>query len=491
MRSFLAIESFIPPAFDAYRALIVEAFDRFLSQLPPARQAEILLAQQALPAGSSSDQRLVACLKCCPTLHKLGQILARDKRLEQCLRDELQQLEVLAPQTDLLETQPFVNRELGSAIREFDIELAPRALAEGSVAIAWPITWRVPGDAIAHRAVLKISRPAIGERVSEELDVLSDIAGIVESNSDRFGLSSFACRETFDDVRHLLLNEIDFRREQTHLALAAVQYADDATVAVPVLAPFCTAELTAMSRLDGTKITDLESTSAIDRRQLAERIAGALLSHVMFARDADVLLHGDPHAGNLLRMPGEIIGLIDWSLAATLSESQRGALVQLIIAGMLLDPSMLARCLASLAAGTPDEHKVRTVAADALLDIGLASPAGVSWLINTLDRAAIAGIQFPENALLFRKALHTLFGVLGDVSPETSVDSLMWAHGLAAFAGDLPARSLALPTDSRFAVRLSNADFVRACWSAPLAPWRYWQQAMANAGAKVFRDDPH
>ncbi|MCB9852647.1 MAG: hypothetical protein H6819_06090 [Phycisphaerales bacterium] len=490
MRSVLTIESFIPPAFDAYRPLIVETFDHFLDRLPPHRQAGILHAQQELAASSSAEQRLVACLQCCPTLHKLGQILARDKRLAPELRNELQQLEVLASQTPLREIEPFVNRALGDAIREFDIDLEPHALAEGSVAIAWPITWKRPDDSSPNRAILKIPRPAIRQRVAEELDVLSEIANLVESNCDRYGLPAFACRETFDDVRQLLLNEIDFQREQVHLAAAARQYAEDAFVTIPALLPFSTTEVTAMSRLDGTKITHLNTTSAADRSRLAERICGGLLAHVMFARDSDVLLHGDPHAGNMLRMHGDAIGLIDWSLAGTLSDSQRGALMQLVVAGMLLDGPMLARSLASLAVRTPDESVVRAVAGEALAEIGVGSPAGISWLTRTLDRAAIAGVQFPDSALLFRKALHTLFGVLADVSPETSVDSLMWSQGLAAFANDLPARSFALPTDERFAVRLSNAELIQACWSAPLAPWRYWQQAMARAAASADRDAP-
>lgn len=479
MRAFFDINAFVPAAFDAYRALIVESFELFVDRLSPPRQAAMLTAQHPLPGDATAEQRLVACLRCCPTLHKLGQILARDKRLSPALRGELQVLERLGATASLDDVRPTIERELGAAIQDYDIQFEAHALAEGSVAVAWPIAWAPPASAVGRRrGVLKIPHPGIRERVAEELDILDAIAARVEEEGERYGVPALACREAFDDVRELLTNEIDFRGEQSHLDRAARQYADDPSVAIPLLAPFCTDEITAMSRLDGGKVTETVDAPPSERRQMAERIASALLSRVIFSKDADVLFHGDPHAGNLLHMADGRLGVIDWSLSATLSDAQRRALTQMVIAGFTFDSTLLRHQLGSLAVRRPADDAVRRVGDEAMAALNPVSPPGLSWLTRLLDRASLAGVQFPKNAMLFRKALHTLEGVVADVSPGVSLDSMLWSKGLAAFATDLPTRGIAGPTDDRFAVRLSNADLVHAWCSLPFAPLRYWQQAL-------------
>lgn len=488
MRSFVNIDAFIPPQFEAHRLMIVESFERFVAQLSPARQAELLASQQALPADCTHERRLVACLRCCPTLHKLGQILARDKRLDAALRDALQHLEVLASSTSLGAIEPVVKAELGAALSEFDIRLGAHALAEGSVAVAWPVSWMSHRDRQERqRAVLKIPHPNIRERVAEEVNVLRDVAEHVERHAKRFGVSALDCREAMEDACRLLEREVDVRGEQSNLDLAARQYANDPNVAIPELTPYCTENITAMSHLEGRKITELTDATPIERQRLAEQIVESLLSNVVFARDADTLIHGDPHAGNLMRMQDGRLGLIDWGLAAALSGAQRTALSKIFVAGITFDAPLLAANLASLASRRPDESVLRRVADAALSDVSPASPPGLTWLTRTLDRASLSGIQFPGNALLFRKSLHTLIGVVEDVSPDVSMDQVMWTRGAAAFAGDLLSRGFAPPTGSAFAIRLSNADMLRAWWSLPLAPMRYWQRAMEQAFGDVNR----
>lgn len=483
MRPFFNIESFLPAAFEEYRTLISDAFERFISSLPSERQAELLNAQQRLPSGASAELRLVNCLQCCPTLHKLGQVLARDVRLTPALRAELQQLEAMASQTTLAEIQPIVESELGDAIRDYDIRLDPHALAEGSVAIAWPISWRAANVRGRRRAVLKIPRPGIRERVFEELDVLDEVAAMIDSGDERYGIPGPASRETFNEVRELLLSEVDFRSEQTHLARAAEQYRDDTIVAIPELAPFCTPEITAMSRLDGVKVTDVEALPDGERRRLAERLIRTMLASVMFARDVAALFHGDPHAGNLLYLTDGRLGIIDWSLAGTLNDLQRKSIARMIIGAITLDALAVARGLHGLAARAADESTMRRIASDSIDKLSLSTPPGLAWLTQTLDRAALDGVRFPQNTLLFRKALHTLAGVVTDVAPDVSVDAVLWSAGMGAFAKDLTVRSIAGPTDDRFAVRLSNTDLMGAWTSFALSPFRYWQQVLMQASS--------
>src|SRR3954467_9844799 len=80
------IGALLPAAYARYRRPIVEGLRFFLGRLPGPEIAEILSDQAALPADASAEARLVALAERCPALHKLGQILARDRRLAPELR---------------------------------------------------------------------------------------------------------------------------------------------------------------------------------------------------------------------------------------------------------------------------------------------------------------------------------------------------------------------------------------------------------------------
>ncbi|MGZ3414872.1 MAG: hypothetical protein ACXWNX_14935, partial [Isosphaeraceae bacterium] len=75
------IGALLPEAYASYRRPIVEGLRLFLSRLPGPDVARILGDQAALRADASAEDRLVALAERCPALHKLGQVLARDRRL--------------------------------------------------------------------------------------------------------------------------------------------------------------------------------------------------------------------------------------------------------------------------------------------------------------------------------------------------------------------------------------------------------------------------
>src|SRR5436190_9971111 len=87
------VGALLPDAYARYRRPIAEGLRLFLSRLPGPDVAQILSDQAALPAGATAEARLVALAERCPALHKLGQILARDRRLTLDLRRHLQRLE--------------------------------------------------------------------------------------------------------------------------------------------------------------------------------------------------------------------------------------------------------------------------------------------------------------------------------------------------------------------------------------------------------------
>ena len=86
-----ALASVLGGAYAHFAKPVREALVVFLTGLPEAYQATILAQQVALPSTASFSQRLARLARCCPVLHKLAQVLARDRRLTPELRQQFQQ----------------------------------------------------------------------------------------------------------------------------------------------------------------------------------------------------------------------------------------------------------------------------------------------------------------------------------------------------------------------------------------------------------------
>lgn len=467
----LGFAQLVPEAHAVYRPLLIDGLLFFLERLPPPRWAHILAEQLKLPRAATSAHRLVALLRQCPTLHKLGQVVARDRRLAPELRENLQGLESLEPTTPMAAITALIQREWG---RVAGLEVASAALAEASVAVVVPAVWRDAEASVPRRGVFKVLRPGVEEQMHEELTIWSALGTFLEERCADHGLPVLDYRHTLDRVRGLLANEIRLDREQVHLARAAAFYADSPAVLIPQLWPFCTAYMTAMDRVDGRKVTD-PGSSPSERRRLARTLIEALIAQPFWSDSpASALFHADPHAGNLFVTADGRLAILDWALVTPLSKAQRVAVVQAVTSALTLDDAGAARAIASL--GCPsDETALRAAVAAGLRQVRQGTFPGLDWLMALLDRLGTTGaMQFPEELTLFRKALLTLSGVISDVSGQPSIDEVLIMTGLTQYGREWHARGF-VPFDSRaFGSHFSNADGFGLWAGLPMTVIRYW-----------------
>ena len=461
----------LPEPYAAYRPLLLEGLWFFLERLPPQRRTRILAEQLHLPPDASPARRLVALLRRCPTLHKLGQVVARDRRLAPELREHLQELESLAPTTSLGAIAALIQREWGQVA---ELEVASEALAEASVAVVVPFVWRDPGQSAPRQGVFKVLRPGIERRLHEELTIWSALGAFLEERCAIHNLPVLDYRQTFDSVRHLLANEVRLDREQAHLARAADFHADSPAVFIPRLLPFCTPRMTAMERVEGRKVTD-PGTALHVRQRLAATLTEALIAKPFWSNpQSAAVFHADPHAGNLFLTADGRLAILDWALVVSLDKAQRVAVVQAVANALAQDEAGVCRALASL--GQPsDETLLRDVVAAGLRRVRQGTFPGMNWLMGLLDRLGMAGaMRFSEELTLFRKTLLTLSGVIDDVADRSSVDTVLVLTGLRQCVRELAFRGMA-PFDSRaFGSHLSTADGFRLWAGLPLTVVRYW-----------------
>jgi len=449
----------------------------FLGGLSETRQASILSAQSKLQPTASFSQRLGLLAQSCPVLQKLGQILARDQRLAPELRYYLRELESLPPTVPLETIQKMLTEELGP-LQLRGITLVPPAIAEASVAVVIPFRQEGHGDSPhATDGVFKLLKPGIEALLQEELNLLEQVGEHLDRRCAELDIPHLDYQESFQQVRDKLWDEVQLENEQLHLVQARAFFADEPDVQIPRLFDHCTSRVTAMERVSGGKVTSHGLDDPRRKRRLAKLLARALVAKPVFSTADDAMFHSDPHAGNLFFTDDGRLAILDWSLASTLSASERIAIVQIILGAMTLDSKRIIAVLVKLADPQRlDEKALKTVVEAWVKRVRRGQFPGLSWLVGLLDEAVqLARLRVTANLMLFRKTLHTLEGVVDEVGESSGqIDNALSMEFLRHFAMEWPQRWLRSPVSRDFPTRLSNFDMTRTLLSYPATITRFW-----------------
>jgi ubiquinone biosynthesis protein len=474
-----ALASVLPGAYTGFSRPVQAALAVFLEGLPASHQTIVLTEQASLPRAASVSERLAALARSCPSLHKLGQILARDHRLSLELRQQLQQLESLPPSIPLATIEGILAQELGP-LSSVPVALLPPALAEASVAVVVPFRdQRVQRGGQPREGVFKILKPGIEERLEQELELFGRVGAHLDQCCDDFGIPPLDYRESFEQVRDKLRHEVRLDQEQHQLLQARSYYQDEPRVQIPALFDLCTPRITAMERVTGGKVTEHRLESPSERRRLAELVVKALIARPIFSKASNALFHGDPHAGNLFFTWDGRLAILDWSLVGSIGEAERVALMQILLGAITFHAERIVAVLLGLARQAIDRSALESVVRAWLGRLHGGRFPGFSWLLGLLDEAAqTARLRVGTDLLLFRKTLHTLEGVLADIGAgDNRIDQVLMGEFLLHLASEWPGRWLALPDSRAFATRVSNADLAEFLLRLPCSVIEFWLTA--------------
>jgi len=265
-----------------------------------------------------------------PTFVKLGQILStRSDLLPPAYITELSRLQDDVAPASWETVKSTIQKELGRPITgvfaEFDeIPIAAASLAQVHAAIL------LNGDEV----VVKVQRPDIQPVIETDLDIFNDMAQLAQ---DRLALAKrYQVADLADEFSGALRTELDFRREGRNADRFRTNFADEPHIYVPeIYWEHTTHHVMVMERIGGIKINDIRALDAAgyDRHQLALHIARFIIQEVL----EDGFFHADPHPGNLLVMPGEVIGVLDFGTVGHISATDRTNLVRLFIHVFRLD----------------------------------------------------------------------------------------------------------------------------------------------------------
>src|SRR4029077_13278774 len=206
------------------------------------------------------------------------------------------------------EMRAQIERELGRPLEDVFSTMDEHAIAAASLAQVQRATLRDGGADVA----VKVQYPEIARLARGALACLPLRARVTGSLSRTFDM-----RSIIDEIAEFVALELDFAREADATERVAAALASDPTVRVPrVHRAHSTAKLLVLEYLDGIKVVDVDALRAAghDPAEVARRI-GRLYARMIFEQG---FFQADPHPGNLLVMPGTVIGLLDFGLSKEL-----------------------------------------------------------------------------------------------------------------------------------------------------------------------------
>ena len=358
-----------------------------------------------------------------PTFVKLGQIAStRADVLPAALIAELKKLQDSVPPMSADEVDEILHEswdDLDAVFASFD--RTPLAAASiGQVHVARLKANEAGGPELD--VVVKLQRPGARTQIERDLDLLYQLARMVEASIPEAKVySPVGLVGEFDRA---VTAELDYGQEADNALRFARNFEGVPTVRFPAPHKEISGKRTlVMERFFGGRIDKIADPEV---RKRVARDALHVIAKMIFE---DGFFHADPHPGNIIMIgPAEapVIGLIDLGLVGRLSEELRDGSIRLLIAAATGDSQALADALLALGKprGRVDVKAFRAevaVVAEKYLGRPL-KEIEMSALIRDLVQGAIKyDIDMPVEILMVGKALMTVEGIGKQLDPDLDV----------------------------------------------------------------------
>lgn len=350
-----------------------------------------------------------------PTFVKLGQFLAT--RVDVFPPDwiaEFEQLHSRVPPVPFEEIRPQLEKSLGRPLEEIFDRFETTAFAAASIA---QVHRAMLKD--GSRVVVKLRRPDIVPKIEADLRILGHLARLLESEMPE--VRRYHPTQIVQQLQRSLRRELDMVKEARNIDRFAQNFADDPTVHIPrVYWEYCSETVNVQEELQGVPGTDLEAVQAagLDLGLLAARGGDAVLKMILL----DGYFHADPHPGNVIYLPGNVIGMIDFGMVGRLTDRRREQIIDFLNAMVLKDEEgMLNVLLAWSGDSEVDEERLAYDISEMvfsydnlpLKDVQIGPLlADVTMLMRDND------LTLPSDLTLLFKALITLEGLGRQLTPD-------------------------------------------------------------------------
>ncbi len=357
-----------------------------------------------------------------PTFIKQGQLLStRPDLVGVKLADELKQLQTDAPADPFAEVKATVEHELGQPIDQLFREFQEEPIASASIGQVHRARL-LSGEQV----VVKVQHTNIGKVVHDDLDVLAGIAQLAEHLEE---FKPYHPTTTVAEMARSLRRELDFGREERNLNQFAAMFADNPTICIPrPHSELCTPRVLTMELIEGMKLSETERMMAagIELGEVARRGADLYLEMIF----KHGFFHADPHPGNIVLLPGNVIGLLDFGMVGRIDERLRENIEDMLLSIVNRDVQMLTSLIKRIGSVPPglDEGALAVDVADFVGHYATQSLAHFDLSGALQDMVEIIRrnqISLPAQVAMLIKVLVTLEGTAKMLNPQFSLMEVM------------------------------------------------------------------
>lgn len=260
-----------------------------------------------------------------PTYVKLGQLLStRPDLIPEPYLKALESLQDDVEEIPYSEVQKIVEEEIGQRISKAFESFEVQPLASASIGQVHLAVLR-SGKKVA----VKIQRPGVRKNFIEDLDTLKELTDVAVKHSKT--AKKYAVDEILDELRVILLNELDYVKEAENLIALGENTRKYAKIVIPQpVEGYSTSKILTMDYIDGQKITSISPISRIETnyKPLVDELVAAYLKQIIF----DGFAHADPHPGNVHLTKDNRIALMDLGMVAKFGPDLRENILKLLIA---------------------------------------------------------------------------------------------------------------------------------------------------------------
>ena len=391
-----------------------------------------------------------------PTYIKLGQLLStRTDLLPPAYLEALERLQDHVEPFSAAEAEAIVTQELGVRLSKAFARFDPEPIAAASLGQVHFAELR-DGRPVA----VKVQRPGIRERITDDLEALAEIAGFLDRHTET--ASRLALSELLDEFRLSLSRELDYTQEAGNLRLFGNLLEDYDRILIPQpIDDYTTSRLLTMEYVLGEKVTSLSPVARleIDGQELASQLFRAYLDQVL----VHGTFHADPHPGNVFITRDRRIALIDLGMVGHVAPDMREHLLKLLLAVSDGRGEDAARIGAALGQRL-DDYDARAYTREVSRLVAFQSGRAVRDL--AMGRALLHitristeyGVRQPPELSLLGKTLLNLDEVARTLAPDFDPNAAVRSHAVAL----LRHRMLnAASPGNVFAAALEATEFVQ------------------------------
>lgn len=376
-----------------------------------------------IPDLSREERVRMAFMELGPTFIKLGQMLStRPDLVGPKLAEELAHLQTNTSADSYETVVTTVEAEFGQPISKLFVHFHKTPMASASIAQAHEARLHSGED-----VVIKVQHAGISEKILPDLDIMAELADLAEKYSTQ--LRPYQPIAVVEQFRRTLLRELDFTFERRYLDEFTARFANDETVHFPKSYPeFSSRRVLTMERLNGILGTDTAglASSGADLNEFARRGANMYLE--MIFRDA--FYHADPHPGNLMLLPGGIVGVLDCGMVGRLDEELAEGVEDMLMAVANPNSTELAETLLRIGSVPPGipRDQFRADIADFIADYTGQSiqDLNISGALNRMAEVIRKyNILLPPALSLLLRTLVELEGTARKLNPKFSLTEVI------------------------------------------------------------------